>query len=459
VVVANPVASTETQLAKDVAHFEVVERGEKFVKHAVSDPKLTAPESYCLDLSLGPMHYNDGGYWRPIDTTLSTAAARVGADIGQKTGGYESYFNLALSAPWTAEYRKGTQAIRFKPVRLQSGTKQWPVNQAVVGLVLGDRIRWANAFGAGIHLEWTAQPGLFAKSVIIDKPLTLTADLDLVMEVQVENLALPTLTPARFLALGDSCLRWPVTNDAENNEIDGKLLLSTSSGKRYLTHRVPRAWLDKAVYPVEIDYTVYDVYVAYAVSESADDDVIYWDTVNLVWVWSNSSTNWYVGKPVIAGTTTWGGSARFQNVQIPRRAVQTAVPTSQFTVTVLNTDTSITVKTYLSCSDEDNAAQIANAADWIGRTLTAAKVDWQIADDWVAGEVRNYPIIAPVQEVLDRDGWREGNAIMVFWDDRDGRSSANAHRNVCPWDKLVSGVRYPPQLRIYYSLDDFGQVF
>jgi hypothetical protein len=453
---ANPVTTSETKLAQDVAHFEVVERGAKFVKHAVSDPKLTAPESYCLDLSLGPMHYNDGGYWRPIDTTLSTAAARVGADIGQKTGGYESHFNLALSAPWTAEYRKGAQAIRFKPVRLQSGTKQWLVNPAVVGLVLGDRIRWANAFGAGIHLEWTAQPGVFAKSVILDDPLTLTADLDLVMEMEVENLGLPTLTPARFLALGDSCLRWPVSHDAENNEVDGKLLLSTSGGKRYLTHRIPRAWLGKAVYPVEIDYTVYDVYIEYAVSESADDDWVYWD--GAAWVWSNSSTNLYVANMGV-GVNKCGGAMRFQNVQIPRRAVIVAVPQSQFTVTVLNNDSSITVRTYLSCSDEDNAAQIANAADWIGRTLTTAKVDWQITDGWAATEVYSYPIIAPVQEVLDRDGWREGNAIMVFWDDRDSRSSAGAHRNVCPWDRLVGGIRYPPQLRIYYSLDDFGQVF
>lgn len=455
---ANPVANTETKLAQDVAHFEVVERGRKFVKHAVSDPKLTAPESYCLDLSLGPMHYDDGGYWRPIDTALSTAAARVGADIGQVTGGYESHFNLALSAPWTAEYRKGGQAIRFKPVRLQSETKQWPVNPAVVGLVLGDRIRWANAFGAGIHLEWTAQPGVFAKSVILDKPLTLAADLDLVMEVQVENLALPAILPARFLALGDSCLRWPVSNDAANNEVDGKLLLSTSSGKRYLTHRVPKVWLDKAVYPVAIDYTVYDVLLNLAVSESADDDQIYWSTVTSAWVWSNSGTNWYVGKPVIAGTTNWGGSARFQNVRIPRRAVIAAVPQSQWTVTAQNTDASVTVKTYISCSDEDNAAQIANAADWIGRTLTTAKVDYEVPE-WVAGEVWNYPMIAPIQEVIDRDGWREGNALMVFWDDRDGRSSANAHRNACPWDKLAGGVRYPPALRIYYQLDDFGQWF
>ena len=456
---ANPVTTTETKLAQDVAHFEVVERGAKFVKHAVSDPKLTAPESYCLNLSLGPMHYDDGGYWRPIDTTLSAAAARVGADIGQKTGGYESHFNLALSAPWTAEYRKGTQAIRFKPVRLQSGTKQWPVNQAVVGLVLGDRIRWANAFGAGIHLEWTAQPGIFAKSVILDKPLTLTADLDLVIEVQVENLALPAIKPARFLALGDSSLRWPVSNDAENNEVDGKLLLSTSGDKRYLTHRVLKTWLDKAVYPVVIDYYVYDATLDFVVSESADDVYVYFRDSDSTYQYSNTSNFFRWGSYNATDAYKAGSAARFQNVQIPRGAVIPATPSSAFRQTCQTTANTTTVKVYLRCVAEDNPAQISSANDFTTRSLTTAKSDLAITETWTAALKYSYYLPASIQEVINRAGWREGNAIIVYCDDMDNRSTAGASRTCYAWDKLVLGVRYPPELTIYYQLDDFGQVF
>lgn len=460
---ANPVAKTEIELAKNTAQFEVVERGRNFVKHRISDPKFTAPETYALDLSMGRMHYDDGGYWRPVDTNLSTGAARIGADIGQKTAGFETHFNLSLSAPWTAEYRKGAKAIRFKPVRLQSGTKQWLVNPAVTGVLTGDTIRWEDAFGAGIHLEWETEVERLAKRVILDKPLTLTADLDLVIEVQVENLALPGIVPARFLALGDTtCLRWPISWDAAGEQVDGKLLLSKSGGKTYLTHRIPRTWLATATYPVTIDYLVWDVSVNYAVAAGTDDaycgtntDSPYDHKFSAASGYFQFGDNTTVGKRTKMGSSAW-----FDNVQVPRGAVfqHPGYETySLFYVTTIGggEQTSITVRYYLRCAALDDAAKISTDLLMHG-AMTTAKRDITVDFLWSGLEEHGYAMDSSIEEVTNRDAWREGNSLVVYADDFDGRSDANAYRRCLSYD---GSSTYPPRLTICYALDDFGQVF
>jgi hypothetical protein len=451
----NPVANTEIKLAKDIAHFEIAERGEKFVKHAVSDPKLTAPESYALNLSMGRMHYDDGGYWRPVDTTLSTVAARLGADVGQKTAGFETHFNLALSAPWTAEYRKAGRAIRFKPTRLQSGTKKWLVDQTVTGVVTGDTVRWENAFGAGIHLEWETQTERLTKRVILDKPLTLTADLDLVVEVQIENLALPTIVPARFLALGDtSCFRWPLSWDAVGEQVDGKLLLSKSGGKTYLTHRIPRTWLAAATYPVTVDYDVWDVSVSYAVASGDDDAKCAINTGTLAHVF-NTTDYFTFGDRSSLSRTKYGSTAWFDNVQVPRGAVVNH-GLSLLYMTHLNADnSSATVRLYFCCADLDDAAKISTDLLMHG-DLTTAKRDISIAGVWLGEDEWAYGMGDSIGEVVNRDGWREGNSLVCYAQDFDGRSDANAYRQC--YDYGHSSTK-APHVVILYSLDDFGQVF
>jgi len=456
---ANPVAKTEIELAKNTAQFEVVERGRNFVKHRISDPKFTAPETYALDLSMGRMHYDDGGYWRPVDTNLSTGAARIGADIGQKTAGFETHFNLSLSAPWTAEYRKGAKAIRFKPVRLQSGTKQWLVNPAVTGVLTGDTIRWEDAFGAGIHLEWETEVERLAKRVILDKPLTLTADLDLVIEVQVENLALPGIVPARFLALGDTtCLRWPISWDAAGEQVDGELLLSKSGGKTYLTHRIPRTWLATATYPVTIDYLVWDVSVNYAVA-AGTDDASCGDTTAPVHMFSSSTTNFYFGSWITGGNRNHAGSAAwFDNVQVPRGAVfqHPGYETySLFRVTNKLDNSSASVHYYLCCADLDDAAKISTDLLMHG-DMTTAKRDITVDSVWGAGLEYGYAMDSSIEEVTNRDAWREGNSLVVYAQDFDGRSDANAYRQCYSYD---GSSTLCPRLTIVYALDDFGQVF
>ena len=387
-------------------------------------------DKHSFNASQGSLHYLEDGYWRQIDTTLTPSAARVGADLGMVKAGFQSHFNLDLTAPWTAEYRKGASAIRLKPVRLQSGTKQWPV-QPIRGVLKDDTIRWDNAFGPGIHLEWETQTSRLAKRVILDKRPTLTADLDLVLEVQLDNLALPGVQDKLFLPLGNvGFLRWPVSWDETGEIVKGKLLYSITGAKKYITHRVPRAWLEKALYPVTIDIQVDEI-----VGASADDTVCYYKTSDSTHHWANNSSAFTVGYQS-AELCRRGSTARFTTIDIPRDVI---CYNSSFIVTPLTLLTNTICYGYLYCEDADNATQVADDADIHDRATNhhTTKVSWELPA-MPSGTEYGFPFHP--EEVFARPGWASGNALNVLFEDFDARSTenANTHRAAYAYDSSTT---------------------
>jgi len=62
-------------------------------------------------------------------------------------------------------------------------------------------------------------------------------------------------------------------------------------------------------------------------------------------------------------------------------------------------------------------------ARWVNRT--DARVDWDFTpfDIWVQDALYNSPELnSVIQEIIDRPGWSENNALVLFWNDWDGRT-------------------------------------
>lgn len=88
------------------------------------------------------------------------------------------------------------------------------------------------------------------------------------------------------------------------------------------------------------------------------------------------------------------------------------------------TFTKVYVKTRIEAVDEDNPSPPTDAPDYKGRARTAAYIYWDNLPPWTAGQVIDSPDFkAVIQEIIDREGWLEGNNIMIYWQDCEGRTT------------------------------------
>lgn len=136
-------------------------------------------------------------------------------------------------------------------------------------------------------------------------------------------------------------------------------------------------------------------------------------------------------------------AARFTNVTIPQGATITAAHLEVF---VLAAAAKTTMRAVASASAEDNAAALETTSKDIttGHTWTSAE-----AEEWIAtmtkGAYGSSPSLkTAVQAVINRAGWKSGNAIAI-------RLLAQAECNVaiCDWD--TGSGEHPAKLVIEYE--------
>ena len=142
---------------------------------------------------------------------------------------------------------------------------------------------------------------------------------------------------------------------------------------------------------------------------SDNDDGYKWPTAPGTWY----TTEIKVGKTV-AGTAV-NFAVRFTNVSIP---VGATINSAKLTVQKWWTQ-SYNLVSKVSGIDEDNTADFSS--DPMGRSETTAKVDWDANRSWVADTEYDTPNLASiVQEIINRPGWSDGNAMGFFVKD-DGQ--------------------------------------
>lgn len=197
----------------------------------------------------------------------------------------------------------------------------------------------------------------------------------------------------------------PWMMDADGNQgsvtvtYDGKDIVIESDAK----------WLQSAVYPVTIDPST-----TLQVGTANDDGHTYNSTLNYLY----TSLTLGLGN----GVGSMSLFARFTNVTVPNGATITAAKVQYLS----NQNQSGTIKSRIFLNDEDSAVGPTTYAQYVGKTVTSAYVDWNFSTSWVSNTWYDSPDISSVvQEVVDRSGWSSGNAMMILHKD-NGTSSGNS---------------------------------
>jgi len=151
---------------------------------------------------------------------------------------------------------------------------------------------------------------------------------------------------------------------------------------------------------------------------------------NVVGYWSSS----YYG---------YGCGLRFTNINIPQDAT---IQSAYLKLRCRVSRSATAVNSRISGDDSDNAATFSTKEDFDNRysNRTAARVDWDDIPAWALDVEYTSPDIGSViQEIVSRAGWLSGNAVALFWEDFDNRSSAADGRIREAYSYDSSAVRAP----------------
>lgn len=124
----------------------------------------------------------------------------------------------------------------------------------------------------------------------------------------------------------------------------------------------------------------------------------------------------------------WGCGLRFQSIAVPQGA---EISKAYLVLTCEVTTSGTTVNTCISAQDVDDAPPFSDVTNFDAKwgMQTTEVVGWDDIPAWTADRQYASPNIkSVVQEVVDREGWRSGNDIIIFWEDFDDRST---HDGAC----------------------------
>ena len=156
------------------------------------------------------------------------------------------------------------------------------------------------------------------------------------------------------------------------------------------------------------------------------------------------STQWRVGWPY-DDLKAYGGACRFPGVNVPQGAEILVAELRLTAHADPGSGSDVYSKVYME--DANDAAQFSTIGDYEGRSLTT-KVNWDNIASWTGLQVYSRNVLAAVQTVVDRVGWESGNAMVVFWEDHDYRTSEYQSRR----SYLVPAITKSPLLYIEYTL-------
>lgn len=129
----------------------------------------------------------------------------------------------------------------------------------------------------------------------------------------------------------------------------------------------------------------------------------------------------------------------FRGVNIPKGTI---ITDARLILACSSAESGVTVNTKIVAESIDNADRPiegdyqAGWEDYESRPKTEAAVQWLDLPRWYTEERYTSPNIASViQEIINRDGWVEGNNIQIFWmDDGSTEGVEKARRSCCGYE-------------------------
>jgi len=125
----------------------------------------------------------------------------------------------------------------------------------------------------------------------------------------------------------------------------------------------------------------------------------------------------YAGFGTDAASFDFNAFFRFTNVTIPIRA---KIVSAKLTLEAWQSETD-QMNLQIHLADADNPAAPTSAAEHAALSRTTSKGDWDFSNAWVVNtQYDTADFGVAVQEVVNRSGWTNGNAMIVLIDNDTG---------------------------------------
>ncbi len=409
----------------------VAERGKSWIKHQ----HPTDPARAMLDVSIGPIHYGADD-----DQEIDTAwEADTGAwQYRMVKAGFNLHARNILNVGDIINYADPVtgENITFQPLGLNwvdnvtDSRQQIAIAQAVTAQVTDDILYFPDGYGTGRHFRYRADTGRLSKQIIIDSAANLPAPTVSNPWLEIEFIFSKSSGVTEWIDTGSGYQQWDRTTkvvtanrveyrtpggavlwtfdfpravDADGSQQIGLFQFRRQGANRYCTVRIPKPWIDTAVFPILIDPTIEPTPGA-----SADDAVE--DTSPHV---SIAQTQPYVLQ------NNWLG-VRFANVTVPVGATIDVAYVSLYLTGATNT---IGETYYFEAADSGAQFAEADGTGISGRSKTSSINDTHGSAPQFAW-YNTASLVTPLQAVINRGGWASGNAA-VFLDDH---TDANSYR-------------------------------
>jgi len=144
-----------------------------------------------------------------------------------------------------------------------------------------------------------------------------------------------------------------------------------------------------------------------------------------------------------------GCGLRYSSIQVPPGS---AITNAQLVITSMLT-TARSIYSHIQAEAVDNPTDYSgeNGASMWARygNHTAASLSWRVLTPWTLDVVYRSPSFnSVIQEVIDRPGWEQGNAIVLFWHDWAKRTIVSGNlryaypRNISAAKSVVLSLNY-----------------
>jgi len=235
-----------------------------------------------------PIHYG-ASFENEIDAawTVDTGAWQWKMVLNRFNLHARSVLNAGDLLEWLDPTSANT--VTFQPLGLNwvdnvtDSRQQIAIAQAVTGVASDNVMTWTNGYGAGRHFRYTTMPERLVKHIIIDAAANLpaptvsnpyleiefiikkTAGVTLYVDGVAWDNSTKTNTASRIeYRLANQTVVWsfdfPGADDSAGNHIAGIFQLRRQGANRYCTVRIPKSWIDTAVFPIYLDPTLTDGY-------------------------------------------------------------------------------------------------------------------------------------------------------------------------------------------------------
>lgn len=463
----NPSSEFRGRASSLWGYSNVVARGKKWLLQKKIDS-----DQYMLDVSLGDIHYGPSE-----DQEIDTAwVADTGAWQYQMVlADFHAHARNILNAGTLVEYRNPytNEWITFQPLGVNyanefDSRQQLALPQAVSAVVNDDTLYWENGYGTGRHFQYVTQTERLQKLFIVDALANLpapepwmTGTVDLEIEFIIAYSAgvnawvdgvewdkttkVQTGNRIEFrdtLSNVNWYLDYPRADDSNplgSSTVVGQYQLRKQGNNFYITVRIPKTWVDAAVFPIKIDPTVTPLVAASADDAMCDDG----------------------GLKDLTGTSLFLGVATNLNPPSRTTGLRFILPS------VTNTDNIDLayiemVHEYGATSDmpiriigdaQDNAPAWVNLTTFASETTyTTNFYSTHVSQTYSSTEhmrimTTSQDISAVVEEITSRAGWSAGNGIRFMVEGYNGSSTYDSS----PFRPYDASTTLCARLHVEYS--------